>query len=145
MLKFILSIFFPPLVYWRQHESNSYRRSKAQTLEEIRVRKAIHQVGENWQVRGVSTNEIRRGLAANAMHLVPLLVLVNDITLARSIGWHAVKNHQDRKGALKRFLSLNLGADRARNHFWTIDDLAVVVVSEQEYASIPTLKINLPD
>lgn len=113
-----------PLTYWRQHETNSYRRSGAQTLEEIRLRRAIHDNRELWNVRRIPKTEIKAGLAQNAMNLVPLMVYANEMRLAREFGLFAIRNHPNRKSALKRTLGLFLGNGRARKHFWSEADLA---------------------
>ncbi len=121
-----------PQTFWRQHDTNSYRRSIPQTIEEIRVRQAILKAGQIWCVRSIPIEAIRSGLGQNAMHLVPLLVFANQMAQARQAAGFAIRNHQNKKAALKRGLSLVAGRQRALGHFWAPTDLALADQNKED-------------
>ena len=56
-----------PLVGWRQHSTNSYRRSETVTLEEIRVRRAILASKKRWLDARADKSVIRKGLSECAV------------------------------------------------------------------------------
>ncbi|MBI1756505.1 MAG: glycosyltransferase family 2 protein [Fimbriimonas ginsengisoli] len=73
-----------PLVAWRQHEANSYRRSQALTLEEISVRRAILRGEAHWLKVASDSAAVSKGLGGCALALSALYVLVGQMRLARA-------------------------------------------------------------
>jgi glycosyltransferase involved in cell wall biosynthesis len=69
---------------WRQHEQNTYQRSKGQVLEEIRVRRAITNERSRWHQPGFVSLEIEQAIAVNCLHLQALALFAGDRNLARS-------------------------------------------------------------
>lgn len=112
-----------PLTCWRQHESNSFRRSIPQTAEEIRVRRAIHDSAKAWLGVGSLESEILAGMGTNALHLVPLLVLANDLKQAKAFASYALRHAPNRTAAVKRAVGLQLGIRAARSRFWSSDEI----------------------
>lgn len=111
------------LTFWRQHETNTYRVSEKQVLEEIRVRRAIDAHAAKWFTAHPSREEVRLGLAKNAMNLLVLHVYFLDMAGARRAGIRSLKWHPDKKSCIKRTLSSFLPARYVRRHFCTGNEL----------------------
>jgi len=111
------------LTFWRQHEHNTYKVSEKQVIEEIRMRKAIDAYALKWFAAHPNRDEVRQGLAKNAMNLLVLHVYFLDMKGARRAGFDALKWHPDKKSALKRTLSSFLPARYVRKHFCTGTEL----------------------
>jgi hypothetical protein len=101
-------------------------------LEEIRVRRAIHESRPHWFVRDIPPRDIRSGLAKNAMNLFALLVYFKDLREARRYGWSAVMDHPNKRSALKRALSGYLSTEFVRGYFWDAEDRAIAGDQEQQ-------------
>lgn len=101
------------LSVWRQHATNTYRRSPAQVVEEVRVRESIRARAPGWRNDG----SLHQGLAANAMNLFALYVLLGRADLARPLGPEMLRIRPARVGA-KRWLGLLAGLPRLRAHLW---------------------------
>lgn len=91
------------LTDWRQHKSNSYRRSSALTIEEILVRRAILDRREVWLERAKKPEEVSKGLVSCAMALSALYVLAGQMRLARAaakmatnLGFKNIQTHKRR-------------------------------------------------
>lgn len=125
-----------PMTFWRQHETNTYRRSVNQMREEIRVRRAIDAQAADWFLPRLDPHRVRRGLAMNLMNLVALYVYFGDMAQARRCGWRAVRLGADRKRALKRTLGTYLGRTSARNHLWDADSRAAADGREDELLAL---------
>lgn len=111
------------LTFWRQHEYNTYKVSERQIIEEIRVRTAIDAHSQKWFAAHPARDEIRLGLAKNAMSLLVLHTYFLNIKVARRIGIDALRWHPDKKSALKRTLGSFLPARYVRKHFCTGTEL----------------------
>lgn len=107
------------LTFWRQHGSNTYRRSPKQVLEEVSVRKAIHEVGARWhrpRFEAATAGRISIGLAMNALNLQALAVLAGDTAFSREMAAAAARlAPHDPRVRKRRLLSmLPLGIQRRR-------------------------------
>jgi len=71
------------LNFWRQHATNTYRRSAKQVAEEIWIRQAIQEIGEAWMPQGL-TQAARHQLAMNAINMQALWVLCGDRPRAKA-------------------------------------------------------------
>ncbi len=111
------------LTFWRQHDHNTYTVSEKQVIEEIRMRKAIDAHANKWFAAHPNREEVRLGLAKNAMNLLVLHVYFLDMNGARRAGIDSLRWHPDKKSALKRTLSSFLPARYVRKHFCTGTEL----------------------
>jgi glycosyltransferase involved in cell wall biosynthesis len=101
------------LSVWRQHATNTYRRTPAQVMEEVRVRESLRSAAPAWRRDG----SLNQGLAANALNLFALYVLLGRADLARPLGREMLRLRPWRVGA-KRWLGLLAGLPRLRAHLW---------------------------
>lgn len=106
------------LVYWRQHDNNTYSRSPKQVLEEVRVRLSVHQVGSGWHNERVPLRDVRLGLAKNALNIQALAVLCGCPRLSLWAGLQALKLHPSRATILKRFVASLMPIRIARARLW---------------------------
>jgi glycosyltransferase involved in cell wall biosynthesis len=112
------------LTLWRQHGSNTYRRSPAQALEEIRVREAIRDQSQTWFHPRLDPRAVRAGLGKNALNLAALYALFLDGGKARAVAVKAVRLHPNRQIALRRLAATFLPAKLLRKRLWPGDNTA---------------------
>ncbi|MBV6457719.1 MAG: hypothetical protein HONBIEJF_00836 [Fimbriimonadaceae bacterium] len=98
-----------PLVGWRQHGSNSYTRSEAVTLEEIRMRARI--------LRRFSGRH-RPSLALCAMNMSALMVLCQEVSLARSYISTAMALDPSNNSIRKRYVLSKLPVGLQQRRLW---------------------------
>lgn len=90
-----------PLVHWRQHPANSYVRSRAVTLEEIRVRRSILSAPERWIQCGPA-DRVREGLGWCALNLCALYILCGHRRLAMRAAREALRYLPTSRAARRR-------------------------------------------
>ncbi len=105
-----------PLVSWRQHASNSYVRSLAVTLEEIRMRRSILAAFN-------SSTSLHKALAVSAMHCSALYVLLGDRAKAVEMIREARRLDPDNPIIRKRSLLTRLPLPIAQRRLWGRQDL----------------------
>ena len=113
------------LVFWRQHDRNTYRVSPRQLAEEVRVREAIEARSADWFLPRLDPRLVRRGLQRNAMNLLALRVFFHDRAGARRAGLSALRYGDDRKSALKRAASSFLSESYLRRYFWPEEKISL--------------------
>jgi hypothetical protein len=106
-----------PQTFWRQHPTNSYKRSVLVTLEEIRVRRAILGSRKYWLGRGAKA-EIRKGLSSCALDLTALYILTGNMRLAKSSASLAMRLMPSSSSAHKRMMLSFMPAVVARQRLW---------------------------
>lgn len=135
------------LTFWRQHETNTYRVSEPQLMEEIRIRKAIDAAADWWFKAHPDRKEISLGLAKNAMNLIALHVYFLDKKEAKRFGRQALKWHPDKRKAIKRALSPYLPIRFVRRHFCTGNELDWEAIDcpkrQREIHNTPALAFRL--
>lgn len=114
-----------PLVGWRQHPTNSYLRSQAVTLEEIRVRSAILANNQRWLDDREDKTPIKEGLSACALDLAALYVLIGQMRLARASAAMAVRLAPSNSTARKRFALSFMPESVVRKRLWKTDRVPV--------------------
>lgn len=103
------------LTFWRQHETNSYRRSPDLTEEEIGVRTGILKRKREWLER--TEPGIRVALSKCAMHLSALLVLRGDMAAARRYSRLAISLKAN-PASIKRAAAAYLPKGMAKKRLW---------------------------
>jgi hypothetical protein len=106
------------MTYWRMHDNNTFTVSPRQLSEEVRVRRAIAQVGDRWASK-TNLAAVRHGLGKNALNLFALHFFFGDRRAAFLAGWSAIGLAADKKSAIKRTLAAGLPLEFVRKHFWT--------------------------
>ena len=109
-----ISISNERLTFWRQHESNSYKRSPNQLVEEIRLRKSIRQFDGWYHVRTIEDALIDRGRAMNLLHLSALYTLCGKYHDAKGILGEASQLMPYHPSVRKRKLLLSLSGSLLR-------------------------------
>lgn len=104
------------LTFWRQHETNSYLFSHKQALEEIRVRQAIQDQWQSWDLARFDQSLIRRGLAQNLINLSAMYAYFYDIAQVRKSLRKIWKINLNRKQVAKRYLGSYLPMEKFRKH-----------------------------
>ena len=106
-----------PLTFWRQHETNTYKRSANQVVEEIRVREAIMDNVGLWFPPHIHASIIRASLLKNSMMLFDLGIYFKEGRVSRKAGRAICKYYaQMLKSMLKRTLVTYLPGDFVRNY-----------------------------
>lgn len=105
------------LNFWRQHSTNTYRRSLKQVAEEIWIRQAIEDVGPAWMPEGLS-DAARLQLAMNAINLQALWVLLDDGAKARAAVNSAKKWVSESPVIRKRAMLSGLPMALQRRRLW---------------------------
>ena len=113
------------LTFWRQHGKNMSLRSKGQVLEEIRVRKAILREPDRWFLPRMDPQQIRRGLAMNALNLQALAALCGHRPLAAYAARLAWRYSERGRRSWKRMLAVFLPMSVVRRRLWKDEFLAV--------------------
>jgi glycosyltransferase involved in cell wall biosynthesis len=113
------------LTTWRQHGSNTFKRSEGQVLEEIRVRRNILQSADKWLRAKPYGNAVRNGLGVCALHLSALEVLAGTMSEARRTARLAVQMGSDRKGAMRRLLICSMPRAIAMRRLWPGESIGV--------------------
>lgn len=106
------------LVGWRQHPRNSYLRSPAVTLEEIRMRRAILSRGEAWRRGRFDRREIDQGLGRCALDQCALYVLAGFPSKARRMADLAVELMPGNRTARRRRALVRMPLVLARRRLW---------------------------
>ncbi len=106
-----------PLSAWRMHESNTFRRSPAQVQEEVLVRESILNKPRSWMLPRLSSQSVKHGIAACAMHLSALYVLQGRIGEARQMARAAVR-FEPGKASLRRLAVVTMPLEKARRYLW---------------------------
>ena len=106
------------LTSWRQHETNSYRRSHALTLEEILVRRAILDRKDEWLDKAQDPKGAATGLSSCALALSALYVLIGQMRLARAAAKMASRLGPGGASAAKRRLLTSLPLRMAQRRLW---------------------------
>ena len=106
------------LTLWRQHDTNSYRRSNALTLEEILVRRAILDRREEWLARAKDKEGTANGLSACALALSALYVLIGQMRMARAAAKMASNLRPASGLARKRRLVAAMPKKIAQRRLW---------------------------
>ncbi len=106
------------LTLWRQHDTNSYRRSNALTLEEILVRRAILDRREEWIANSKHKEATANGLSACALALSALYVLIGQMRLARAAAKMASNLRPASSLARKRRLVAAMPMKIAQRRLW---------------------------
>lgn len=104
------------LTFWRQHETNSYLFSHKQALEEIRVRQAIQDQWQSWDLSRFDQSLIRKGLAQNLVNLSAMYSYFYDIAQVRKSLRESWKINPNRKQVAKRYLGSYLPMEKFRKH-----------------------------
>jgi glycosyltransferase involved in cell wall biosynthesis len=107
-----------PLTLWRQHRTNTFRRSSGQVNEEIRVRKSIMANPQKWRASRLSEQAIDDALGRCALNLSALLVLTGDMSAARAFARSALQLMRDKRAAARRLAATLLPAVAARKRLW---------------------------
>ncbi len=102
---------------WRQHGSNTFRRSPGQVCEEIRVRRSILGSEHMWLGTGMPAHEIRSGLGRCARHLAALEVLCGSVASARRSALRGLKLAPGRRSLL-RLAATMVPLAQARAKLW---------------------------
>lgn len=135
------------LTFWRQHGSNSYLISPNQLLEELRVRRAIHDHASSWRALEPEGGAVRRGLGRNAMNLFACAMFFGARREALRAGLGCLRYHADRKSALKRTLSGLLPVGYTRRYFWPDHADAFPLdlrKARHDVSRLPPLSFRLP-
>jgi glycosyltransferase involved in cell wall biosynthesis len=111
------------LVFWRQHDNNTYRRSERQMIEEIRVRRAIWNARSKWLAHGRDRSLIRRGLEKNQINLASLLLYFLDAASLRNCVWQAVLSGLYHPALVKRSLASLVSVRKARAVVWRLESV----------------------
>lgn len=119
------------MVYWRQHDHNTYVISPKQLFEELRVRKSILSAADRWLTLPGDTDAIRRGLGKNAMNLLAIGVFFGLKGIARDAFRDAMTYHADKKSAIKRGLASQASMRFTRRYLWKELDAAFPFVPGQ--------------
>lgn len=106
------------LTLWRQHDTNSYRRSNALTLEEILVRRAILDRREEWLAKAKDKEGTANGLSACALALSALYVLIGQMRMARAAAKMASNLRPASGLARKRRLVAAMPKKIAQRRLW---------------------------
>lgn len=109
------------LSHWRIHGANSYTRSVNQVVEEVRLRRAILDARDSWFGHGPTEREIRNGLGKNALHLAALEVLRCNRSAAIRYALQAVKDMEDKKAAVRRYVACLL--PNAKQFLWPNEEM----------------------
>jgi glycosyltransferase involved in cell wall biosynthesis len=107
-----------PLTHWRQHGRNTYRQSRAQMLEEIRVRESIAARADDWLRAPANPAGVRRGLARNAMHLLALHAFFLNGGGVRRNALRALRFAARDAAARRRAMAALLPALERRKRLW---------------------------
>ena len=110
------------LVFWRQHDNNTYRRSVKQMQEEIRVREAIARDETRWLATAQDVDLVRLGLQRNAFNLSNLYLYFLDQSGFAHHLQEAVKFGLARKTAWKRLASATISLTRTRAYIWRLEE-----------------------
>jgi len=124
------------LTFWRQHETNTYRRSPKQVLEEIRVRRAIAANPSRWFLPRMDPALVSLGLAKNAINLQVLSVLCGDRRLAWSAARQAFKYHPNKRWLWKRVAAMLLPHSMVKRRFWKGEDLGLTAKDVEAVAPL---------
>ena len=106
------------MTFWRMHDNNTFTVSPKQLSEEVRVRRAIAQVGTAW-ASSKNLTGVRHGLGKNDLNLFALYIFFGDRASAFNAGLSAIALAADKKSAIKRTLAAGLPLEFVRRHFWT--------------------------
>lgn len=110
------------LVYWRQHDNNTYKRSAKQMIEEIRVRRSISDRPDRWAGPGRDEALVRRGLMMNELNLSNLCLYFLDRDGFMNHGRRAVEYGFPRLTMLKRLLAGTVSIRKTRSYIWRLDE-----------------------
>lgn len=124
------------MTYWRMHDNNSFVLSPKQLAEEIRVRRAIAQVGAGWARSPEQLGKVIEGLGKNSLNLSVLAILFKDRPAALFAGLTAIRFMADKKRAVKRTLSMFLPMSYLRRHFWYATDPTKLDIPLKELRSL---------
>jgi len=127
------------LTFWRQHETNTYRRSPKQVLEEIRVRRAIAADPSRWFLPRLDPALVSLGLGKNAINLQVLAVLCGDRRLAWSAARQAFRYHPNKRWLWKRVAAILLPHSVVKKRFWKGEDLGLTA---KDVAAVAKLDIR---
>lgn len=135
------------LTFWRQHGSNSYLASPKQLLEELRVRRAIQEHAPRWRALEPDGAAVREGLARNAVHRVACELFFGARGEALRAGLIGLRDHPERRLALKRALSALLPLRSSRRHLWPAQAEATAFDrrrARNDLRSLVPLRFQLP-
>ena len=107
------------MTFWRMHDNNTFTVSPKQLSEEVRVRRAIKQVGDAWAYSPANLASVRHGLGKNDINLLALYIFFGERGMAFQAGLSAIHLAEDKKSAIKRTVAAAVPSDAVRRHFWT--------------------------
>ena len=134
------------LTYWRMHNNNTFVLSPKQLAEEVRVRRAIAELGAGWTSDPKRLPGVLEGLGKNSLNLSVLAVFFGDRAAAMFAGFTAIRFMANKKRAIKRTLSLLLPMGYLKKYFWSAADLKKLNVPQSELKKLleaqPKLDLN---